>query len=393
MADRQSEASLTGRRIAHYEIADRIGAGGMGQVYRAKDTKLGRHVAIKVLPPSFSSDPGRRGRFEQEARALAALNHPNIAAIYGFENEHDSCALVLELVEGPTLEDRLAKGRMPLKEVLRIARQIADGLEAAHERDIAHRDLKPANIKISRNGIVKVLDFGLAKALSTGASTSSQAPVETTQGIVLGTPAYMSPEQATGQTTDQATDIWAFGCVLFEMLSGRRAFSGDSTTEVIGSVLGREPDWNLLPDDLPENVRRLLRHCLDKDVRRRMHHIADARLELDDLLETSTIATASPRPKSRMLWPALGGAVLLGAFGAYFLNMRPAVPSSTGQREPSTIVEKQITTNPIEDPVVFAAISPDGKYVAYNDSTAIRIRLIDTGETRTLSVPPEFCFR
>jgi serine/threonine protein kinase len=393
MADRHSEPSLTGRRIAHYEVADQIGAGGMGQVYRAKDTKLGRHVAIKVLPPSFSSDPSRRGRFEQEARALAALNHPNIAAIYGFENEHDSCALVLELVEGPTLEERLKKGRLPLKEALRIARQIADGLEAAHERDIAHRDLKPANIKIARNGMVKVLDFGLAKAMGAEPSTSSEAPFQTTQGIVLGTPAYMSPEQATGQSTDQGTDIWAFGCVLFEMLAGRRAFPGDSSTEIIGSVLGREPNWDLLPADVPENVRRLLRHCLDKDVRRRMHHIADARLELDDLLETSTIATASPRPKSRMLWPALAGAVLLGAFAAYFLNIRPAVPGSNEQREPSTIVEKQITTNPVEDPVVFAAISPDGKYVAYNDSTAIRIRLIDTGETRTLSVPPEFCFR
>jgi eukaryotic-like serine/threonine-protein kinase len=394
MADRHSEPSLTGRRIAHYEVADQIGAGGMGQVYRAKDTKLGRYVAIKVLPPSLSSDPSRRGRFEQEARALAALNHPNIAAIYGFENEHDSCALVLELVEGPTLEERLTKGQLPLKEALRIARQIADGLEAAHERDIAHRDLKPANIKISRNGIVKVLDFGLAKALSAEAPTPSHAAFQTTQGIVVGTPAYMSPEQATGQTTDQATDIWAFGCVLFEMLAGRRAFPGDSSTEIIGSVLSREPNWDLLPADVPENVRRLLRHCLDKDPRRRMHHIADARLELDDLLETSTITTASrPQKSTRLLWPAVGGAVLLGVLGAYFLNMRPAIPNSNERPETSTIVEKQITTNPIEDPVVFAAISPDGKYVAYNDSTAIRIRLIDTGETRTLSVPPEFCFR
>ena len=397
MTGKHEDESLSGRRIAHYEVAEQIGAGGMGQVYRAKDTKLGRHVAIKVLPVLFSQDPSRRSRFEQEARALAALNHPNIAAIYGFENEHDSCALVLELVEGPTLQHVLAKGPMPLQDALRVARQLAEALEAAHEKGIAHRDLKPGNIKITRNGTAKVLDFGLAKALAGegAAHNLSQAMTDTGQGIILGTPAYMSPEQATGQAADKAADIWAFGCVLFEMLTARRAFAGDSTTEIIGAVLGREPDWIYLPKDVPQNVRRLLRRCLDKDSRRRMHHIADARVELDDALSESTSMSspASPSHRTTLVWLSIAAVLVLGILGGYLLNIRrPAMPAA-GTASPGIITERQITSNPIEDPVIFAAISPDGKYVAYNDSTAVRIRLIDTGETRTLSVPANFCFR
>jgi eukaryotic-like serine/threonine-protein kinase len=396
MAEKNEDASLSGHRIAHYEIAEQIGAGGMGQVYRAKDTKLGRHVAIKVLPVVFTQDPSRRGRFEQEARALAALNHPNIAAIYGFENEHDSCALVLELVEGPTLQQVLAKGPLPLQDALRVARQLAEALEAAHEKGIAHRDLKPANIKITRNGTAKVLDFGLAKALAgeSAAQNLSQAATDTGQGIILGTPAYMSPEQATGQGADKAADIWAFGCVLFEMLSARRAFAGDSTTEIIGSVLGREPNWAHLPADVPENVRRLLQRCLDKDPRRRMHHIADARVELDDALSPlpSTRLRNSTSRRRTLAWLAAAALLLFAGLGAYLLNFRRMEPPA-GTRSAGTITERQLTSNPIEDPVVFAAISPDGKYVAYNDSSAVRIRLIDTGETRTLSVPADFCYR
>jgi eukaryotic-like serine/threonine-protein kinase len=396
MADQEGDTSLTGRRIAHYEIADQIGSGGMGQVYRAKDTKLGRQVAIKVLPVSFVQDPSRRSRFAQEARALAALNHPNIAAIYGFEDEHGSCALVLELVEGPTLGERLRSGALPLKDALLVARQLAEALEAAHEKGIAHRDLKPANIKITRNGVVKVLDFGLAKALrgESVAETLSHAPTETTRGFIMGTPAYMSPEQATGQETDKSTDIWAFGCVLFEMLGGRRAFSGESTTEIIGAILGREPNWASLPQDVPEDIRRLLRRCLEKDPARRMHHIADARIELDDTLSTRTGHTPEQSSASRRrLWIGIAAALMVGVLGSYLLNTRPTNTPSGERSEVVPTVERQITTNPIEDPVVFAAISPDGKYVAYNDSTAIRIRLIDTGETRTLSVPPNFCYR
>jgi serine/threonine protein kinase len=390
---------VSARRIAHYELAEQIGAGGMGQVYRAKDTKLGRHVAIKVLPVSFMQDPARRNRFEQEARALAALNHPNIASVYGFENDHDTCAIVLELVEGPTLDFRIEKGPIPLKEALRIARQLTEALEAAHEKGIAHRDLKPNNIKITPNGTVKVLDFGLAKVLAgERAQNLSQALTDTGQGIILGTPAYMSPEQATGQGIDGSTDVWAFGCVLFEMLTGRPAFAGDSTTEMIGAILSREPNWALLPKDVPDSIRRLLRRCLEKDLRQRMHHIADARIELDDTLSSLTATTVMQAGPSRKIgWATIVAAVLgavgLGALGAYLFNVHSNRAPAGGRAETSTVLERQITTNPIEDPVVFAAISPDGKYVAYNDSTAIRIRLIDTGETRTLSVPPNFCYR
>jgi serine/threonine-protein kinase len=396
MNGKKGDASYSGRRIAHYELAEQIGAGGMGQVYRATDTKLGRHVAIKVLPISFSQDPSRRSRFEREARALAALNHPNIAAIYGFENEQDSCALVLELVEGPTLDEVLAKGSLPVKEALRIARQLAEALEAAHEKGIAHRDLKPSNLKITRNGTVKVLDFGLAKALAgeTPAQNLSQAATDTGQGMIMGTPGYMSPEQATGQGADKAADIWAFGCVLFEMLTARRAFGGDSTTEIIGAVLGREPNWVTLPVEVPDSIRRFLRRCLEKERSNRVHHIADARVELDDVLSDSASVGSTPAQSfsRRKVLFAVAGALLLGALVAYFLKTGPAVsPANTGTT--ATIAERQITSNPIEDPVVFAAISPDGKYVAYNDSTAVRIRLIDTAETRTLSVPANFCFR
>jgi serine/threonine-protein kinase len=389
------------RRIAHYELTEQIGAGGMGQVYRAKDTKLGRHVAIKVLPVSFMQDPARRTRFEMEARALAALNHPNIATIYGFENDHDSCAIVLELVEGQTLDLRIAKGPLPLKEALQIARQLTEALEAAHEKGIAHRDLKPNNIKITPAGAVKVLDFGLAKVLAgePAAKDFSQAPTNTGQGIILGTPAYMSPEQATGQGIDGATDIWAFGCVLFEMLTGCSAFSGDTTTEMIGAILSSEPNWVLLPKNVPESVRRLLRRCLEKNPRQRMHHISDARIELDDTLlglTTTTTPRAAPVPwirRAGLVAAVVLGALALGALGAYLFNMRANRALDSGRTDAPTVTEREITTNPIEDPVVFAAISPDGKYVAYNDSTAIRIRLIDTGETRTLSVPPNFCYR
>jgi serine/threonine protein kinase len=396
MTDKKGDAQYSGRRIAHYELAEQIGAGGMGQVYRATDTKLGRHVAIKVLPIAFSQDPSRRSRFEREARALAALNHPNIAAIYGFENEQDSCALVLELVEGPTLEQVLTKGPLPFKEALRIARQLAEALETAHERGIAHRDLKPSNMKITRNGTVKVLDFGLAKALAgeTPAQNLSQAATDTGQGLILGTPGYMSPEQATGQGADKATDIWAFGCVLFEMLTARSAFGGDSTTEIIGAVLGRDPNWASLPVEVPDNIRHLLRRCLEKDRSKRVHDIADARVELDDAVSalTPTGSSAASVPLRKILWSTVAGALLLGALGAYFLSIRPPV-SPTVTKSVQIISERQITSNPIEDPVVFAAISPDGKYLAYNDWTSVRIRLIDTGEIRTLSVPDNFCYR
>jgi len=389
--------SWTGRTISNYVVAELIGVGGMGEVYRAKDRKLGRDVAFKVLPPSFVEDPNRRMRFEREARVLAALNHPHIAAIYGFEEAGDDCALVLELVEGPTLADILKSGAIPVNEALRIARQLADALEAAHEKNIIHRDLKPANIKITPARAVKVLDFGLAKALAIESSSPSlsQAPTGTGFGIVLGTPAYMSPEQASGQveTLDPRTDIWSFGCVLFEMLSGRCPFPGDSVAETFGSIFSREPDWKALPAATPGAIRSLLRRCLAKDPRQRMHHIADARVELDEILSSPSgrFERASTARLLRIVGiAAVAGLVVLGGYVA--LKSRSSLSSGELAHKTLELTERQITSNPIEDPIAFAAISPDGTLVAYNDSTAIRIRRIDTGETRALTVPPGFCY-
>jgi len=391
------QGSWTGRTVSNYAVAELIGVGGMGEVYKAKDTKLGRDVAFKVLPPSFVEDPNRRMRFEREARVLAALNHPNIAAIYGFEETGNECALVLELVEGPTLAEILENGVIPMNEAMRIAGQLADALEAAHAKNIIHRDLKPANIKITPARVVKVLDFGLAKALATepSAPSFSQAPTGTGYGVVLGTPAYMSPEQASGQvdTLDTRTDIWSFGCVLFEMLSGRRPFPGDSTAETLGSVLSREPDWGALPTALPEAVRSLLRRCLAKDPKQRMHHIADARVELEHITpaQTGSLAPAAITSLRRII--GIAAVLAIVVFGGYLVwksGFRGASGDLTSKA--LELTERQITSNPIEDPIAYAAISPDGTLVAYNDSTAIRIRRIDTGETRALSVPPGFCY-
>ena len=277
-----------GTRLGAYDVRALIGAGGMGEVYRARDTKLNRDVALKILPLAFASDPDRLARFEREAQVLASLNHPHVGAIYGFENSAELRALVLELVEGPTLADRIVNGAPPLDETLRIAQQIAEALEAAHEKGIVHRDLKPANIKITANGIVKVLDFGLAKAASgeTSSPDLSHSPTVTgagtRAGVILGTAAYMSPEQARGKFVDKRADIWAFGCVRFEMLRGKRAFAGEDVTDTLAFIITKELDWNALPIETPPSLRRLLRRCLEKNLRRRLHDIGDARLEIED---------------------------------------------------------------------------------------------------------------
>ena len=283
---------IDGSRIGPYEIHGQIGEGGMGRVYRATDTSLKRAVAIKVLPESVAADIGRLARFQREAEVLAALNHPNIAAIYGLERSDDATALVMELVEGPTLADRIAQGPIPIEEALSIAKQIVDALEAAHVHGFVHRDLKPANIKVRQDGIVKVLDFGLARALDTGSSTdTSRSPtltspaLMTAAGTLLGTAAYMSPEQARGKPVDKRADIWAFGCVVYEALSGHQAFAAETIPDTLVAILGTEPKWHLLPDGLPAAVRRLLRRCLAKDPRRRLHDFADARLELEEVSE------------------------------------------------------------------------------------------------------------
>lgn len=289
-------------KLGPYEILTAIGRGGMGEVYRARDLKLGRDVAIKVLPSAFASDPERLLRFQREARTLASLNHPNIAAIYGLEDSGGKPALIMELVEGLTLADRVKCGPLPLDESLRIAQQIAEALESAHSHQIVHRDLKPANVKVTPSGRVKVLDFGLAKAL-TGESwvDISLAPSqtgETTEGAILGTPAYASPEQVRGKRVDRRTDIWAFGCVLYELLTAQRAFPGETLPDAIAAVLDKEPDWQALPPRTPEGIRDLLRRCLQKDREHRLRDLGDGLIEIEHVRTAShRRAPASTEPE------------------------------------------------------------------------------------------------
>ena len=313
-----------GSRIAHYDVTALIGEGGMGQVYQATDTKLNRQVALKILPEAFAADPDRLARFQREAQVLASLNHPGIAAIYGIEEQDGTRALVLELVEGPTLADRISKGPIPIDEALPIAKQIAEALEAAHEAGVIHRDLKPANIKVKDDGTVKVLDFGLAKAFDPSpAGDPSESPTltaaATQMGVIMGTAAYMSPEQAKGRPVDKRADVWAFGAVLYEMLTGRRAFPGDDISDTLATVLKFEPDWDGLGADTPSSVRRLLRRCLSKDVRLRLRDAGGALIELYEaqaegpIAETRPISATARRVRSTQVAVAL--AVIVAALG------------------------------------------------------------------------------
>ena len=365
-----------GSRIGPYEITSQIGVGGMGEVYSAIDTNLGREVAVKVLPDIFADDPDRLARFEREARTLASLNHPGIAIIYGVERTAAVRALVMELVDGETLADRLARGPVPLDEALPIVRAIADALQAAHDHGIIHRDLKPANVKVRQNGTVKVLDFGLAKALEpTGAasgmpqSPTITSPAMTRIGVILGTAAYMSPEQARGKPADRRADIWAFGVTLFEMLTGRQLFDGETVSDTLASVLKNEPDWNLLPPDTPPAIRRLLRRCLAKDPQRRLSSAADATIEIDEALGAPSAEMPVRRERPRWLYPAFVVAVLVGAFLAAlatWLVMRPAATS------PPVVARFEIpSTLPLAvfNPDRGVALSPDGKLLVYRTTT------------------------
>src|SRR5688572_7734146 len=296
-----------GTRIGSYEVGARIGAGGMGEVYRATDTRLKRQVAIKILPSALAGDADRLARFQREAEVLASLNHPHIATVFGLEETAGVKALVMELVEGPTLADRIAQGPLPLDEALPIARQLAEALEAAHERGIIHRDLKPANVKVRHDGSVKVLDFGLAKLTESAAAARpsgedlSQSPTiasaRTEIGTIIGTVAYMSPEQARGRAVDKRTDVWAFGAVLYEMLAGRRAFAGEDTTEILAEVVKSAPDWTELPAAVPPHIVTLVQRCLDKDRNTRIGDMAVARFLLSDHAPPAAAAVmAGPAP-------------------------------------------------------------------------------------------------
>ena len=334
---RALDSMRIGSQIGVFEVAAPLGAGGMGEVYRARDTRLGRDVALKVLPGDWAADTHRRARFDREARVLAALNHPNIATLYGVEDAPTGLVLVMELVEGTTLADRLAlTDRVPLAEALAIARQVATALEAAHEQGIIHRDLKPANIALRPDGTVKVLDFGLAKALAPSADgPDSQSTVTLTDphgGLGPGTPAYLSPEQARGQAADTRADIWAFGCVLYELLTGQRAFAGDHTSDVVARILEREPDLGLLPPETPAAIRRLLRRCLEKNPQDRLRDIGDARLDIREALAPPADTTSAPlqrRVGARVSWlAALGACAVLAVLALAMSSGRFTAPPS-----------------------------------------------------------------
>jgi serine/threonine-protein kinase len=379
-------ALSTGTRVGSYEIVNAIGAGGMGEVYRARDTKLNRDVALKILPDAFAADPDRLARFRREAQVLASLNHPHIAAIYGFEDApfassgHAAVhALVLELVEGPTLADRVARGPIPLDEALPIAKQIAEALEAAHEQGIIHRDLKPANIKVRPDGAVKVLDFGLAKALdpasgsalqASGAVTNSPTLVSpalmTGVGVLLGTAAYMAPEQARGKVVDRRADVWAFGCVLYELLAGRRAFPGDDGAETLAAVMTREPAWDALAPAVPQAIQRLLRRCLEKDPKRRLQAIGEARIILDDGDDGRSTSPPSANRiahanRSRSILPWAAALMLAVALVVMWMSGRSG-PAGGGR----------VTRFSIDTPEEafsarrFLALSPDGRTLVYS---------------------------
>ena len=332
-----------GARLGPYEVVAPLGAGGMGEVYRARDTKLGRDVALKVLPEAFTADSDRLARFEREAKVLASLNHPNIAQIYGLEEADGQKALVLELVDGPTLADRLAQGAIPVDEALPIARQIAEALEAAHEQGIIHRDLKPANVKVKPDGKVKVLDFGLAKAFEPEGDDpdASQSPTLTARatqmGVILGTAAYMAPEQARGKPVDKRADIWAFGAVLYEMLTGQRAFIGEDVSLTLAEVMKSEPAWECLPSATPSGLVRMLRRCLLKDPRERLRDIGEARIQLAD-------GSLDSRPETLdrlrgVPWPVAAALVVAAAVATWFL--RPFEPPP-----PSRVANLQVGLQP-----------------------------------------------
>ena len=376
-------AIISGTRLGPYEVTAQIGSGGMGEVYRATDTTLGRQVAIKVLPQALASDTERIARFEREAKALAALNHPNIAQIYGFEKSGGMHALVMELVEGPTLAERIVHGAIPVEETIGIARQVVEAIEAAHEQGIIHRDLKPANIKVREDGMVKVLDFGLAKLSDPGGASSGaeaggvgltalmqsptiMSPAMTMAGVILGTAAYMSPEQAKGRPADRRSDVWAFGAVLFEMLTGRRAFQGDDISDTLASVLKQEPDWTQLPADLPPAIRTLVQRCLVKDRRQRVADIAVAHFVLTQQTavtpESSGLALDPGRARKRAL--AIAAAVLLAAVlaGAGTWALIPVAAPPPVVQFAFPLPEGQQFS---EFGSQLVAISPDGTTIVY----------------------------
>jgi len=375
-----------GEMLGAYEVVGSLGAGGMGEVYRARDTRLKRDVAIKILPEAFSLDTERVARFQREAEVLASLNHRHIAAIYDFVDVGLSPFLVLELVEGETLADRIERGRIPIREALRFATQIAEALEVAHEKGIIHRDVKPANIKITPDGNVKVLDYGLAKVreLEGGRSDLSNSPtiLATSAGMMMGTTPYLSPEQANGRPATRSSDLWAFGCVLYEMLTGRRPFEGDTVTAILAEILKTDPDWRRLPAETPEGIRRLLRRCLRKEPAHRLRDAGDARIEIDEAQRSAELdgrgSQIPPGRRERIAWASAFGLVTLIAvlLGVRVFRPVPTVPEA----------RLEINTPPTRDPSL--AIAPDGLKIVFTASSAgqteLWLRSLDSPSARPL---------
>ena len=384
-----------GQRLLHYLLVEKIGEGGMGVVWKAVDTNLEREVAIKVLPDAVADDTERLARFEREARLLASLNHPNLATVFGVHDSEGTRFLAMELVPGEDLAQRLTRGRLPVGDAVGIARQITEGLEAAHDRGVIHRDLKPANVRIAPNSAVKILDFGLAKTLapsSTSGTDLSSSPTMTTAGtvagMILGTAAYMSPEQARGQNVDERSDIWSFGCVLWECLTGQVLFGGATASDSIGAILHTEPDWGRLPADTPPTVRRLLRRCLAKDPRDRLHHIADARIELEET-DQSPPATGRSSRGYKIAVAVLAIALAASLTAALLSFLRPAADRSDSGDDNPLAGARFTKLTDFEGSEFDAAISPDGKFVAFvsdrDGPFEIFVGQIGTGEFRKLA--------
>ncbi len=386
---------MIGKKLSHYEITSMLGKGGMGEVYQAKDRTLGRDVAIKVLPVEFAMDAGRVERFQREARLLASLNHPNIASIYGFEESGGTNFLVMELIEGETLAERLKRGPIPVEESLKLVLQIGEAIEAAHEKGVIHRDLKPANIKVTPDGKVKVLDFGLAKAFAPdqGEAKSSDSPTisaaATRQGVILGTAAYMSPEQARGKLVDKRTDIWAFGCVLYEMLTGQAAFQGEDVTEILAAVVKGGANLDMLPANLHPRMREVIIRCLQKDLNRRYQDIRDARYEIEQALTDSAgvLETVLPagrpsiKPKRIFSWIAAIAflSLIIGGLAVWYFN-----PTEPGEviRLVHEMPEGQQFAN---QQWVFMTISPDGRQYAYSTTEGLFLRSMGEWDARLVS--------